>query len=66
MDYPSPTHIQLNVKSLSRSIPNTMPLSHRRHQRYLQLKHQYLHGCGDCHVRIGGSVSPQTQQYKTH
>jgi hypothetical protein len=59
------THTTI-ATSFCHSTPNIKPLGPRRVQRYLQPKHQHLHGRGDSHVRITGSMSPQAQQYKTH
>jgi hypothetical protein len=61
----SPTHTTVMI-DFSRSTPNIKPLGLHRHQWYLQPQHQHLHDHGDSNIRIGGSVSPQTQQYKTH
>jgi hypothetical protein len=61
VDYPSPTHIRPNAKSLSRSIPNTTSQGPHQHLRYLQPKHQNLHDRGGNNVRIGESMSSPTQ-----
>jgi hypothetical protein len=55
--FTSPTNT-IVTKSFNRSIPNTTPLDHCRHLRYLQPQHQHLHGHGDSHIRICGSISP--------
>jgi hypothetical protein len=62
---PSPTQTTVTT-NFSCRIPHIKPLGPCRRQRYLQPKHQHRHGHGNSHIFINGSVSPQTQQYKTH